>query len=88
MKLNTNTIIAKVAILLLIFISMLPLFLLYGNGYENLIIVLLLSAIMVSLLLYKSLKPLGEIANNLESLNEEVYKKAEKCVKSRMALQK
>lgn len=76
MKLNTNTIIAKVAILSMIFISLLALFLLYGDGYKNLIIVLLLSGIIVSLLLYKSLKPLGEIANNLESLNEEVYKKA------------
>ncbi|MBW6487826.1 EAL domain-containing protein [Sulfurimonas sp.] len=76
MKLNIHSIIAKVVILLVILISMLALFLLYGSFYEKLIIGLLSSGIIVSLLLYKSLKPLDQIANNLESLNEEVYKKA------------
>lgn len=76
MKLDIHSIIAKVAILFLIFISMLIVFLLYGDSHQTLIIALLLSGIIVSLLLYKSLKPLDEIANNLESLNEEVYKKA------------
>lgn len=76
MKLNTNAIIAKAAILLLILLSILIVFIFNGSSYEKLIVALLLSGIIVSLLLYKSLKPLNQIANNLESLNEEVYKKA------------
>ncbi|MDQ1244845.1 MAG: hypothetical protein QG565_1185 [Campylobacterota bacterium] len=76
MKLDIHSIIAKVAILFLIFISVLIAFIFYGDSYQTLIIVLLLSGIITSLLLYKSLKPLDEIANNLENLHEEVYKKA------------
>ncbi len=76
MKLNITFIIAKLAVLLLIFISILIILMLDGNNYKGSMVALLLLGVAVSLLLYKSLKPLDEIAENLKSLNEEVYKKA------------
>lgn len=76
MKLDIHSITAKAVLMLLISMLILIAFILFGNSYENMVILLMLLGVLVSFFLYKSLIPLNQIANNLESLNEEVSKKA------------
>jgi hypothetical protein len=75
MKINIYSITFKTLLLLIISISMFIFYILSDTADERLISLFMFSIIILSYYIYKSLKPLNNVEQNFNNLNEEISKK-------------